>query len=1443
MTDALQLEKREGVLLCLGESFKYQKVIKLFMASSETITFKKVKTYTTPEDVWNSPQDWYSDFNKRITGYNSLGDSKTIKVNSTYNFQSPEITKAMELRINNKDVTTGLYGGGKIMKQIIGEYVIKLEDKLGLQKKYSIMEEMLGIFNGDEMLTSEDPQGPKELINENFAELQGDDAITIALATMAVEDPNKITIGKAMGYLNGNFPHIRPNMKQLAGKVAKGVAIINQRVRDGELELIKEEAEAIYPSLFSDKSTPNSGDDESIFYQFKSGDLLPEYVNYQVGEEVREIELTKLIRRMKHDKSAYAWLNQHKPIGGPQWPQGGSGEYYLVISNDPFANFTKSSGRFWEQGSCERYNSYKASYSRGPITDMKYGNCAVFAFKGGELPKGWPEVQPTNKPSGNIINDPDGTLLGRQNIKWGYKENDESEVGMGLDPYFYPRSGAATWSKLLNKALAMIVNSLGYLDYTLLQTPYNYIGHCDVGIGTGILQYKSGTTCYTKIDENQANPDLLMASNEMIGFVAFDRLSRPIVDLNIKMILAQNPNIWAIAGNEVGIGRLIRTKDPDILRFLISSPNIDTEALSGIVDILPDISNDWFKASNHSSLAYLIAQHPNANDEIYRKLITKFNESNKKSIEELRLTEFYTGLNYGAMVLFGGIVAADSNTPYICMGGAEIINLLLDTLKSATPDQLVSITTALLFAPQLTNKQLIRLIPYVSQSLASVNGEASNNLAKRFMYAYILPMNSRGSWAFDDFQDFSLSKYNRFEFVTSRQTTQLLQALKPHLYSNEIFTETSKGSKSMRDIVISNTRDKKCFDWIWRRRNGLGVEPEVLLRFPYGVKDMERPHTQAYFESKQFMTCIGEGDLWKIRYDFESPSGEKRLRIKYPKEFVSAIISDVEMIQKLGWGVVAGWLTEEKQFYQYVDLVYKQAFKNLYLGRGRFAPPPKDIFELYNSVENIEVLNEAAIDLLFNEGGLCRNPQLPSEIQSLLLDKWLSLSTTYEGSYSEYFGGIMAELSSNINLNPSLLSKLSNNFGHEVASNPNAYAKTLMNLYNQYPSEVMANASLSNNAYARLWNNTWKVLNIQLLENPNRLFDNFRRDAPDVLEAHKGTTIRNSIIKFIGDNSYAKFWRAGTIKKGKFSQLNAKNLYTDPIADYPITPQGKVMVIKFFEHADEHFKNELWTLDTLKTIDDKTVFVEGVKNYWDGNKRTSIHVAENFTMNDFFNYIPESKREVDIVEVEATGGEKIIKASRWGIDNIVVIQDMEVQTKGAQIPAWRFDITQEKVNDILISYLERGMDITKLIGDLETYRNMKNYELSLTQFFEAIDAKDLWTVDLINNNLSYLMRSGGAKFINLKNIRPTEMILNLSISHNLEEIKEFEIYDVGLTDLPAIQEKILGFENIPISYVYYILTNSVNGAVIRKAREIRGQRSNEFIEYYRLQNPAPDRIK
>lgn len=1425
----------EEVLPCSRESFKYQKVIKKHMASKDTITFSKVKAYSMPEDSWDNSENWFLDFEKRLTGYNAIGGAKTIRMDSKYGSQSIGIKEALKIRIDNKNDTTGDYGYGKCMKNIIGEYVITLEDKQGLQKKFAIMEEMIGIFNGDEKLTSTDPQGPKEIINEGFLELTGDNAVTITLAIIADEDPNKITVGKAMGYLNGNFPHLRPKMKTLAGKVAKGVAEINKRVKGGEIESIKSEAIEIYPKVFEESSESIEENNEPIFYQFKAGDLLPEIVRYQVGEEVKEIELSKLIRKMKHDKSAYAWLNQHKPNGGPNWPQGGSGQYYLVISNDPFQNYTKSTGRYWEQNSCERYNSFKEDYALGPITDIRYGNCVVFAFKGPELPKNWPEVQPTNKPQGDITKVPDGTLLGRQNIKWGYKENQVGDIGMGLDPFFYPRAGQANWPKLLNKALAMIVNSIGYLDYDEMRTPYKYVGHCDVGGGTGILRYKPGTTCYTRIDDNQPNPDLLAASNENISYVAFDRLTRPIVELNIKLILAQNPNIWAIAGNEVGISRLIRTKNPDILNFLISSPHADTEALRGIIDILPQISNDWFDESNFSSLAYLIAQHPNANDEIYRKLIIKFDEANNVSEND----------NFGLMTLFGGIAMPESNTPYICVGGEEIINRLIGQLdKNLQVEIQRRISIALLFAPQLTKKQLIKLIPHLSKSLSDA-GDSANTLAQKYIYAYILPMESNNSWAFDNFENFSISAYNKFTFQTSRQIPIFLQLLKDTLYRNEIYVSQPQGMVSMKDELVKNTRDKKCYDWIWRRRKGLSISPEELLIYPYSVKTREEPLATSFFESKHFLTCIGEGDLWKVRYDFESYSGVKRLRQDYPKNFVSAILSDVELIQKLGWGVVAGWLREEKQFYQYVDLVYKQSFKNLYLGRGRFAKPPEDIFELYESIENIDVLNDAAVDAVNDMAGLSRNPFIPTSIQAMLYDKWLLLSQEYEGSYEEYYAHILGELSKNPNTSPTILEGILEQgrdiWGHDVAQNPNTYIKTLLSLYNSYPSQVLNNIGLSDKAYIKLWNHTWKVLNIQLLENPNRLFDNFRKATPDVLEAHKGMKIRKGIIEFITQNSYAKFWRAGNIKKGKFAQLSNKNLYSEPIADYPLTPEGKVMVIKFYEHTDEHFKNELWHLDKLKMVDENTVFVEGVKNYWEGDKRTSTHVAENFPINEFFNYIPESERGEDVVVTGDDGEEKIVVASRWDIDNIVVIQDVEVQTKGEKIPSWRFDINQEQVNNIISSYVERGMDIEKLIESLENYKNLKNYELSLNQLFKVIDDNDLWTVELINNNISYLMRSRGAQFIGLKNIKPTEKILNLSIAQNLEEIKALEIYDVGMNDLPALQERILDYDNIPMAYIYYVLINSNSPAVLKKAKELRRMRGQEFIDYYRLKNPAPTR--
>ena len=1410
------------------------------MASTDTITFKKVKTYTMPEEGWDNADEWYGSFNENLEQLNSLGNSQTIKIDSTFDFQSTKVLDSLQKRIANKTETTGLYGYGKVMKDIIGEWEITLEDKIGLQKKISILEEMLNIFNNDERLTGEDPQGSEKVIDEGLSQFEGEQAITLAIAVLAVEDPDKLTVGRVMGYLSGNFPHLRPQMKNLAPLVGKQGGITNKMISEGKLDEIKTQAEEIYPSVFTEGEVEEVVV-EPIYYQFEGGDLNPEYIKYQVGEEVKRIELNKIIRKMKHDKAAYAWLNQHKPNGGPQYPSGGSGSFYLVISNDPLLNFTKSSGRFWEQNSCERYNSYDRGYSLGPISDILYGNCVVFAFKGSQLPDGWPLIQPTTRPSGKIDGDPEGTLLGRQNIKWGYKENKEGVIGMGLDPAFYPRTGGQRWAKLLNKALAMIVDSLGYLNYTQLRTPYNYEGHCDVGSGVGNLVYRQGTTCYTKIENQQINPDLIMAGNETIGYVAFDRLTRPIVDLNIKMILAQNPNIWAIAGNEVGIARLIRTKNPDILKFLVSSPNADSQALEEIVNILPQISNNWFDANNHSSLAYLIATHPNANDSIHNKLVNMFNEANEENIKSLLQNtnpDIDSYSNYGVRVLFGGILAPTSNTPYVCMGGEKIINTLLDILDlKINWNQRAKIITALLFAPQLTKKDFVRLMPHVSKALKPYGkgslvwtGETGKErLYNLLVTSYIIPLTTDNSWAFNDRDTFSISKYNHFSWEVSRQQTLVLNALKRYLREDD--------AKEM----LANTRDKVCYNWFWRNRKKFNLPNYLFVRNPISPLNENEPSPIFFYDANKFIACLGEDNVGELRYSFKGVK-QPILREQYPEEFIRVVIGDVSIIQNLGWGVVAGWLKTEKQFYQYLDLIYQKGFKTLYSGRGKFKKPPEDIFELYELVEDIDVLNDAATDAIYNEGGLVRNPYLPYNIQAMLMLQWPQLSEDYEGSYDEYYDIVQKELAQNPNTNPQLLHNLSSqdNYKYLVANNPNAYIKTLLSLYNSFPTQVLTNVGLSDRVYTRLWNNTWKVLNIPLIDNPNRMFDSFSDYY--LFRGEKGSTIRKNIIQFIKGNPAYKFWRAGNVKKGKFAEIFPQNMFSEPISDYPLFPKGKVLVLEFSDNPDEKEENKIYKLDKMERVDDDTVFVEGKKIFYEeGYGIRSEHIAETLSLNEFFRFVPESLRGDPIIEVDEEGNEIEKPPLRWTTDNIVVIQDSEVLRQSEKIPQWRFDLNQQEVNSILASYIARGRDVDKLLKELETPKNLKNYYLSYAELFKVIDEKNLWTRELINENLDLILRSRGALFQSFKNMPLTEKILNISIANSVAELNEMGIYNLGMSDLQGIQMTILKTPNIPISYVYHILTNYSDSALITLARQERRKRSGEFIEYYRIQHPPPKR--
>lgn len=1400
------------------------------MASDDVITFTKVETYTLPELEWDDAQLWYDTIQERLTGLNSRGNSRNIIIDATYGFQKDELLRSLQDRIDNKNKPTD----NKIMKDIIGQYEVVLEDKVGLAKKVEILSQMIDIFNNDERLTSEDPAGVEAVIDESLQSFGKEDAVILTVAYIANEDPDKITVGKAMGYIGANYPHLRPEMKLMAPMVAKQVGVVNQKVKAGDLESVKEEAIAIYPQVFDEVEEVDTSLKEPIFYQFEGGDLKPDTVKYQVNDDVKTIELTRLIRKMKHDKAAFAWLNQHKPHGGPQFPTGGSGTFTLVISNDPFLNFTKSSGRYWEQTSCERYNSYSQEYSRGPLSDILYGNCVVFAFKGG-LPEGWPQQQPENSPSGNIDDDPDGTLLGRQNIKWGYKENKEGNLGMGLDPAFYPRAGRQRWSNLLNRALAMIVDSLGYLDYDQLRTPYNYKGHCDVGSGVGNLVYRQGTTCYTRIEGAQINPDLIMASNETIGFVAFDRLTRPIVDTNIKLILAQNPNIWAIAGNEVGIARLIKTRNIDILKFLVASPDADEVALNAMIPVLAEVDVNW---NNYygASTATLFAHHPNATS---------------KTIDIL-LENYRTDDPLNDFKVLSGIEATEANgfngeAPYVCFADEKHISKMMKRYNTLEGMQRIRFIQSLLFAPNLSKTQYIDLCNLISQlgadSIPNDIGGRDGYRTKVFSIylenSYSLPLNVKNSWAFNDLDQFSLSRYTPYVVKENRQRTSMLNAIK------------NIDIPTMWNDLLLNTRNKRCYNWFFSNKElPVSYKRELLYQYPIGTESQDQPFDKIFTGDKQWISALDNLSNWgseAVAYEFKDTP-----RTKYPDIFVNGVLQSVEMIQTIGWGEVAMWLRKPQSFQQYIEVLYKQIFGDRYLGRGKIAPPPEDEFDIFEVNENIGILEQASVGNLDGKG-LVYNTFLPTPIQNIVLKMWPQLSEDYLGEYDVFMTYVEKGLASNPNTAPTLLDELKQNLDYVpmVVENPNTYTKTLLTFYSQYPAKVLANKGLGDAAFSRLWNNTWRIATTKLPSrnySPQDLLNKFNVSLREIIGPDMtGVHLRKKFLQsnYLGSKyfkSNVKFWRGGNIKKGKFSQFQNLNLYKDPVADYPIVPQGTVVVVKFNENNKEATSmkgNEVWILTKVKTVSKSEIHIEG--DLWKWSEESSNIIKEEVSttveIDEFFNFIPEELRFDNTTTTDSDGNEIVIKAPKWTVDNIIVFQDDTGVKKKTKIPDWRRDFNQQKADSMIKSYVLRGMDVDKLIAEMETPKIMKHYNFQVSTIFKVIDDEDLWTKDFVNEHLNYIVKN----VANYHNLPLTKNMLEVSIAPTAEEMAKYGVYSFSPAQQHSLQKFILSKEDIPISYVYYILMNVVDSGVVKSAKRVRRNRSGEFITYYRIRNPPPKR--
>ena len=1394
------------------------------MAKDEIIQFKKTLTYEMPEENWNDGEAWYENVYENIFNLNSMGQTSNIDITSRFAKTKDKLLSALNSRIDNKNNPYGDYGYGKCMKEIIGEYHISLDDKEGYERKVNILSEILDIFNQDSILINYDPleEGEQKLIFKD--NITPEEATIIALKVIGVQNPKKINVGGAMGFISNNFPHLKSQMSQIAPLVAQSINEVRNKINKEGTENIKIELEKSYPSIFTLQEAKGPKKlEEPISYIFKYDDIEPLLAYYQIGDEVYEIPLAELIKRMKHDKAAYNFLNQNKP-GGPLWPEMAGTDYYLVISNDPFMNMTKSSGRFWEQNSCERYDSYDWTYAKGPMTDVLYGNCVVFAFEGGKLPHGWPQIQPTNRTSSEAKNTPGGGILGRQNIKWGYKENVVGDIGMGLDPTLYPRGGAV--DKLLTKTLATILSTTSYFNYNQMRTPYYYDGHCDVGSGTGNLTYSRGNGCITDIKAPKVNPDVIMASNENIGYVAFERLTRPIIDKNVKMILAQNPNIWAIAGNETGIGRLIRTKDLDIVRFLVASETADPHALLGIVNIIPEVDPTWEDISARSSLPFLIANHQNSTPEVHKRLL------------ELHPGYIFEGKSYDAIeVLYGGIGYDNtSNMPYVCNGDLVTIQKLLKKIRTKGKKNKAILSKSLLFAPHAGEEEYLKALHNIQEGIELLRRgqeQLSLKILQEVALSYALPLTYSESWAFDDNPyglPFSISHQRDFIYVSERQVlkaTDVVMSIS-HNWSKEI---------------IQSLRDRKCFNSIWRQRKKYNIPSYLFTKNSRDILDFNKPSPQILYGARQLITTLHDGEYGELRHSFDN-DGVQYIREDPNPSFVSEILKDISLIENMGWGLVALWLSEPvEHFGAFIELIYQKSFNGLYLGDGKFADLPDSPFELYRMAQDIAVLEESAIDMVFDEGGMARNVQIPYAVQNQMVGDWVYLSHKYGGSYGEYLDNIYGALSVNPNLDKNLLNILyeMESYHKELSLNPNTPIKYLFTLFEEYPSEVLSNPALNPPEFSNLWNLCMDVLSTMTDENPNRLFDSFRINS--VLERNKGYKIRSSLKTYLQENNWVKYWRGGTTKKGNFKTYFTQNLYTEGIADYPIIPTQKSIVVKFSDNPDEYLTNQIYYLDKIEKIDEYNILIEGRLTSWgEDSKRKEEEISERVNIDDFFNYIPDVEREESREATNSDGEAITIQSPRWTVDNIFVFTDIEVFEDAANLPKWRFNFSQEDAERIIQAYLIRGCDVQELLNFLETPITTPDYTLNQDLVWKNIEFLSLWDKTLIDKNLENLLHNGGNLFTSFKNLPLTKKVLGVSLVQNEKEFEElFDIHSMSLADLPPIQTKILKFTSVPISYVYAIINSSLDPLVLAQAKKIRAERPLEYVEHYRKIHPAVTR--
>lgn len=1425
------------------------------MAQDYSITYEKVKSYEFEEYGF---EDWESWYNHTISQLNSLkkrnADGSEINVYGGITSRHDSLLKnSMKKRFENKDDASSPY---HLFKDVVGEYLVKIEDMVTIKGQISKLEEMLEIFNGIKALTSADPSPQRK---KTPTELPTGDEDLEAIA-LDISYGQIVSYGKeipsfksVMGAIMGKYPQYRSDPDEVESVADKMVEKANSDFTSLGIDEIRK---MVTVESKEDKEVKPTKE-LNIEYYFAIGDYRPDKVYYEIDGEERQVGLPALIRKVK-DKKLQDGLNRIKP-DGPEWPESATGNYYLVISNDPMMVVTMSTSRPWANRSCMRA---EGPFSEGPFHDVELGNPVTYVLTANETNEGWPTIY-------------DDTLEGRNLMKWGLRDNKKGDYAIGFEPTTYP--GGKDWGIPMATALGMILTDTGYLGYSKCTTPYRYKGWSDLMATNDIKIVFTGINLYGKnidLNESQFAPEISMALSPMAVYSQMNRLTRLSVDIRIKRAVAQNPNIWMY---EMALGRLIRTKDYDIYRQLVGSPIAIPEALNEMGQIIeqvdPQVTGKSWSGVQSNGLLMDFIKHPNTPPELHQFYVEQYGEP-------------FISWAYHS-------IGTPGRYPQPCYAPHEIMGDVIEAaFNYPEREAVLRAVQSIIYAPNMNHDNFVALLSnfktwmmrrkwHTKKGRASLSENHSDlfhqleMVRSLFSYRVVFPFHEGDDgWAFKgDYiglstktNDIRQGWRDKYENLMTEEIVSLLVRIVP-----EIMDESDMFNGC---LLFENLREWLVGDFLWLNRTKLGISPKQFINRPRSQKDILVPTPHLLCSSDRVAEVFDELDDSEIdlfKYDFLPYDDEQRLeRESVPRQLLQKILSDPEYILNIGSESVAMWLIDPtRHFDKYEDAIMKVALDGLW-DEGNLLEPPEDYFEFYQMIKNIGVMEEAAI-------GLAKNPRISEDMQHKLLNTWLEISIKYEGAYSGMITDIEDLLVSNPSISREIVERLIHNVNYKqaLAKNPGCPQSYLTghrgggreaSLFYQYPVEVLSNPGLSDENFSRLWTLMDSYLRTEVEADAERLFNRFTALKTKFMGIGKGVTKRSYVNKEIlsGHNvdNWMGYWRGGSSKGTTFKNHTRKNLFTEGsgITDYPISIVGKKSVVLFFEDGPIE-NNEVWFVENLVENDDGILEIKAKVNKMVDGQIVEETYEGTQHINEFFKFIPPEDRGADKIEAicdmcghkelkdteelaisemsehihtehdvtEGTEGDfvtlKFQQAPKWNVASVFVFTDKN-PPKAQKVPQWRFTFSEIDLNEVLKVYVARR-PIKNLLRawkdepyEVYTQQSQRNMaRLEPRTIYNVINRENLWTTELIDDSIEDILVSYGVGTLNnYQNMGWTDKLLNISL---LDEEEELAKYNLATNSLESLRNVLLSKDKLPIWYIYKLFEVSMNPDILTKARNYR----------------------